>query len=55
MKDVHINVTYIHLQSNSKNSSPIVPNEILYKTMKISFNNSPTMEFCFFESEIWYA
>jgi len=52
MKDVRMGVPYISMQSNLKNS-PIVFNKILCKTTKIDFKNSPKMEFCFFEIEIW--
>jgi len=55
MKDVHMDVPYTSVQSNLKNSSPIVFNEILCKPTKIDFKNSSEMEFYFFEAEIWYA
>jgi len=52
MKDVRMDVPYISMQSNLKNSWPIVFNKILYKTTKIDFKNSPKMDFFFFEIEI---
>jgi len=55
MKDVHIDVPYISMQPNLKNSLLIVFSKILCKTMKIDFKNSPKIEFFFFETEIWYA
>jgi len=53
MKDVLMDVPYISMQSNLTNSSPTIFNKILCKTTKIDFKNSPKMEFCFFEIEIW--
>jgi len=50
-----IYVPYIPMQLNYKNSSPIVFNKILRKTMKIDFKNSPKMEIFFFETQFWYA
>jgi len=55
MKDVHMDVPYIPKQLNLKNSSPVVHNKILCKTMEIDFKNSPKMEFWLFEIKIWYA
>jgi len=54
-KDVHVDVPYICMKSNKKNSSPIVFNKILCKTIKINLKNSPKMDFFFFEVGIWYA
>jgi len=53
MKDVHMDVPYISMQSNLKNSSPIVFSKILCKNTKIDFKNSPKIEFFFFEIKIW--
>jgi len=55
MKDVYMDVPYISMQSNFKKSSPIFSNKIFCKTIKIDLKNSPKMEFCFLEVEIWYA
>jgi len=55
MKDVCVDVPYKSTQLNLKKSSPIVLNKILCEIMEIDFKNSPKMEFCFFEIEIWYA
>jgi len=30
-------------------------NELSYKIIKIEWNNSPKIEFWFFETQIWYA
>jgi len=54
MKDVHIDVPYISMQFNLKNS-PIAFYKTWCETMKIDFKNSPEMEFSFFEVEIWCA
>jgi len=35
--------------------SPMFFNELLCKTMKIKFKNSPKIEFSFSENEIWHA
>jgi len=53
MKDVHMDVPYISMQSNLKNSSPIVCSKILCKNTKIDFKNLPKIEYCFFEIKIW--
>jgi len=55
MKDVQMVVPYISTQLNLKNSSPIIFNKILCKTIEIGFRNSSKMEFCVFGSEICYA
>jgi len=48
MKDVHMDVPYISMHSNFKNSSPIVFMKILSKTTKIDFKNSSKIELLFF-------
>jgi hypothetical protein len=50
-----MDVSYIPMQSNIKNSSPMIFDQLSCKTMNIKWNNSPKMEFLFFETEIWYA
>jgi len=57
MKDVHMDIPYKSMQLNLKKSSPIVYNKIFCETMEIRkfTKNSPKIEFCFFEIEIWYA
>jgi hypothetical protein len=48
MKDVHMDVSYISMQSNFKNSSPMIFDQLSYKTMNIKHNNLPKIEFWFF-------
>jgi len=43
MKDVRMDVPFIPMQSNYKNSSLVVINKIKCKTMKIDLKNSPKM------------
>jgi len=51
-----MDVPYISMQLNLKNSSPIVFNKIICKIMKIDFKNSPKIKhFYFLETKIWYA
>jgi len=45
MKDVHVDVCYISMDSNLKNSSPILFNKILYKTVKLTFKIHPKWNF----------
>jgi len=52
---VHVDVSYISMQSNLKNSSPMIFNQLSYKTMNSKWNNSLKVEFCFFEIQIWYV
>jgi len=51
MKDVQMDVPYISIQLNWKNSSPILFNKILCKNTKNGFRNSPKLEFWFLELE----
>jgi hypothetical protein len=55
MKDVHIDVSYISIQSSFKNSLPMILDQLSCKTLNIKWNISPKMEFLFFETETWYA
>jgi len=48
MKDVRMDVPYISMQSNLKNSSPLVFKKILCKTTKIDFKNSSKIGILFF-------
>jgi len=50
-----MDVPYISMQLNLKNSSSIVVNKIICKIMKIDFENSPKINFWFLETKIWYA
>jgi hypothetical protein len=50
-----MDVSYISMQSNIKNSSPMNFDQLSCKTLNIKWNNSPKLEFLFFEIEIWYA
>jgi len=55
MKDGYMDVAYISMQFNLKDSSTIVFNKIICKIMKIDFKNSPKINFSFLETKIWYA
>jgi len=48
MKDVHMGVPYISIQSNKKFHHQLYKKQILYKTTKINFKNSLEMEILFF-------
>ncbi len=54
-KDVRRDVSYIFLQSNFENLSPIIFSELSCKAMVIDFENSPKIEFWFFEAETLYS
>jgi hypothetical protein len=54
-KDVGINISYICAQPNFKNSSSSFFNQLSQIFSENKSNNSPNMEFLFFESEIWYV
>ena len=47
MKALHIDVSCISMQSNSKNSPPIASNQISYRIMKLTLNIYKKLEiFC---------
>jgi len=54
-KDVVMDNSNMYVQFNSKNSSMTTLSQLLCYIMKFNVKNSPKIEFCFFEVEIWYT
>jgi hypothetical protein len=50
---MRIDISYMFVQSNFFNSSPIVFYQLSRKCRKINEKNSPEIEFLIFKSEIW--
>jgi len=47
-----VDVSYVSMQLNFKNSSPMFFNQLSSKTKNIKWSNLPFEEFCFFETTI---